>query len=139
MKNLLYLVLVSIASTLSAQDYIMYETHYLSPKPGHNAELMKEIAEHNKKYHAAGPYTNVVYSVVNGPRTGQLSFAMGPLSFTHLDSRPNSPEHNEDWDSVVKLSGTVQNAEYWVRNDELSFLPENSPYSGAKLSRVRFF
>ena len=139
MKKLLVLLLVCSTTLLLAQDYVMYETHYMTPKAGHMEQLMEEIGEHNKLFHADGPYYNAVFTVINGPRAGDLFFAMGPMTFTQNDDRPSSAEHGADWSQVESLTEGISNVEYWVRNDELSYVPETTDDTQMDLSRVRFF
>ncbi len=139
MRNLLVLVFLAFASLIFAQDYVMYETHYLTPKPGHEMALMEEIAEHNKLYHAEAPYFNWVFSIVNGPRTGDLLFAMGPMTFTQNDDRPGGMKHNLDWASVMSHAKDMGGAEYWKMDEDLTYSPESEDDTELNLSRVRYF
>lgn len=139
MRKLLVLVFLAFTTLLVAQDYVMFETHYLTPKPGHQMALMEEIAEHNKLYHAKAPYYNWVFSILNGPRTGDLLFAMGPMTFTQNDDRPSSMEHGLDWSSVMSHAKKMGGAEYWVLDEDLTYDPETDDDTQMDLSRVRFF
>jgi hypothetical protein len=139
MKNLLVLIYLMSITGLFAQDYVMFETHYLTPKPGHELALMEEVKEHNRLFHAEGPYTNNVFRILNGERTGDLLFAMGPMTFTQNDDRPSSAKHGADWNSVMMHAYPVSNVEYWVRNDDLSYVPTNADETPMDMSRVRFF
>jgi hypothetical protein len=127
---------------VSAQDdpvYQMYETMYVSPAPGHADMLSESMTKHNQQFHAEGPYAAYVFFIVNGPRTGDLFWAMGPATFTDLDSRPSGDPHDSDWsNNVLKHSEDAYNAEYWVLNEELSYTPESDGET-RPVSRVRFF
>ncbi len=136
---LISFLLIMTATFVNAQDYTMYETHYLTPIAGHEQAITEEIIEHNKLYHANGPYTNYVFNILSGPRTGDFLFAMGSCTFTQLDGRPSGHAHDQDWASVILHSHGISNVEYWKRVDNLS---TNIPGAGDKLkplSRVRFF
>ena len=139
MKSLCTLLLAFVSTIVSGQDYAMYEIHYLRIKPGNEQAVAEGITKHNKTYHAEDPYRNSVFSILTGPHTGDLMFAMGPLTFTQLDNRPASSEHNADWLSVQSLCERIEDVQYWTANDELSFTPENADDSPRLLSRVRFF
>jgi hypothetical protein len=106
-------------------DYEMLEIMYLKPKPDKMKELTKAMGEHNKKYHAEGPYGVSVWSCELGPHFNQLAWVMGPCTFTALDSRPDSKEHEDDWSNNVEplIEGT--GIEYWKYNKDLSYVPEN--------------
>ena len=139
MKSFCTLLLAFVSTIVSGQDYAMYEVHYLRVKPGNEKAVNEAITKHNKAYHAEAPYRNTVFSILTGPHTGDLMFAMGPLTFTQLDNRPASSEHNADWLSVQSLCERIEDVQYWTANDELSFTPENADDSPQLLSRVRFF
>jgi hypothetical protein len=128
-KKALTALLVMVPALVSAQDYVMYETTYLKPDAAKWAELKDKLAAHNQKFHAEGPYLAHVQRVVNGPRTGQLVWVMGPCTFTHLDSRPSGDPHDSDWMSVVALLEGVGENEYWRLDQERSYQPntENHP------------
>ena len=72
MKNLFVFLFAMIATLAIGQDYVMYETHTLTPKEGHVQALEEAIAKHNELYHAEGPYKNFIFSILNGPRSGDL-------------------------------------------------------------------
>jgi hypothetical protein len=139
MKSLCTLLLAFVSTIAFGQDYAMFEVHYLRVKPGNEQAATQAITKHNKTYHAEDPYKNTVFSILTGPHTGDLMFAMGPLTFTQLDNRPASSEHNADWLSVQSLCERIEDVQYWTANDELSFTPENADDSPRPLSRTRFF
>ena len=139
MKNLLILLCTLITGNLLSQDYAMFETHSLTAKAGHIMALEEEIAEHNAKHHANGPYQNIVTTVLNGPRTGQYIFSMGPCTFTQLDDRPSGPDHARDWASVAIHAKKIGGVEFWRRNDNLTHTPVNSPSGFRNMMRVRYF
>lgn len=136
-KIVMAALLAVVPALVSAQDYTMYETMYLKPDAAKWAELMGKLAAHNKKFHASGPYRAHVQRVVNGPRTGQLVWVMGPCTFTHLDSRPSGDPHDSDWmTNVVALLKGVGENEYWRLDEKRSYQPNTDDHP--KL-RVRFF
>jgi hypothetical protein len=137
LKKAMTALLVVVPAFVSAQDYVMYETMYLKPDATKWEEFKDNLAAHNQKFHAEGPYQAHVQRVVNGPNTGQLVWIMGPCTFTHLDSRPSGDPHDSDWmNSVVAhLEGVGEN-EYWRLDQERSYQPNTE--SHPKL-RVRFY
>ena len=140
MKNLLVLLFTIMATLGSAQDYTMYETHTLTPKVGHEQALDEAIAKHNKLYHADGPYMNYMFSILTGPRTSDILFVMGSCTFSQMDGRPSSEEHNKDWAVVLShCDGGAKNVEYWALNDELSSAPPAPTDKPKPLARVRYF
>lgn len=85
-----------------AQDYMMYETQYLNVIPGHTQQFNDAMKAHNDRFHASGPYQASVWSITAGPHSGRMFWAMGPCTFTDLDNRPSSAEHQSDWaDNVL--------------------------------------
>jgi len=136
-KRVLMAALVAVVpAVVSAQDYVMYETMYLKPDAAKWGELKDKLVAHNKTFHAEGPYRAQVQRVVNGPRSGQLVWIMGPCTFTHLDSRPAGDPHDSDWMEVVALLNGVGENNYWRLDQELSYQPNTDDHS--KL-RVRFY
>lgn len=146
MRNATYLVCLLtvgvISSNSTAQempDYVMYETIYLSVLPGHNDAFSARMAEHNGRFHGEGAHTSGVFYVLSGPRTGKLSYVMGPTTYTDLDSRPTGTDHDRDWGAVMTHCRIHSGTEYWRRNDQLSYTPENMATGARNLSRVRIF
>ncbi len=127
------------ASAQDAPAYVMWETIYLTVKPGHANALAEELAEHNRLFHAEGPHTAYVSYIVNGPHTGDMLWRMGPTTFSDLDGRPSGDPHDSDWDNDVLVNcEKVHTAEYWRLNENLSRMPEPDAEPPA-LVRVRFF
>ncbi len=121
------------AFAFSQTDYTMFETIYLKPKVDKMAELKKNLAEHNKEYHADGPYEAYVWAVFTGPHQGELVWAMGPCTFTDLDSRPDSDKHNDDWqNNVMPYLEGASDLEYWKVDDEASYEAEDAPTGKVK-------
>jgi hypothetical protein len=140
MKNQILLLLMIFTLSVSAQDYTMYETHTLTPKAGHQKELNAAIANHNKLFHAEGPYKNYMFSIINGPRSGDILFAMGSCTFTQMDNRPSSAAHNKDWDNVLMhCDGGAKNLEYWKLDKDLSYMPGGDDGSTKGICKVRYF
>ena len=83
---------------------------------------------------------NYMFSILNGPRSGDILFAMGSCTFTQMDDRPSSKAHNKDWNAVLAhTEGGAKNIEYWMLNDELSTAPMTSADSTKTLCKVRYF
>lgn len=125
--TLLLIVVISIGSTneLLAQDDSftpMWESFYITADNTKLKELGEAMSKHNKKYHSEqGPHHAVVYNVVSGPNMGKMVWQMGPLKFAHLDSRPKSGGHDEDWrDNVMPYVKKLSHGEYWKQDMELS-------------------
>lgn len=104
--------------TLNAQedskDYEMMESILLTPDYTKLKVLGENMRAHNTKYHNDGPYKASVYNISTGPNTGKLVWMMGPLKYTHLDSRPEVDGHDEDWrDNVMPYIKKNHTGEYW--------------------------
>jgi len=138
----LFFAAVSIPLVLSValaqeQETVMYETIYLSPKLDKMTQLNENLSTHNKKYHGEGEYAAFVQNVLTGKRTGDYFWVMGPGNFARLDTRPAEDGHDQDWnDNVMPYLTDMAEAEYWRRDNELFYSPED--YSG-ELIRVRFY
>jgi hypothetical protein len=111
-------------SEIQAQDESftpMWESFYITPDNTKLKALSEAMAKHNKKYHNEGPYQATVYSVVSGPNMGKMVWQMGPLKFSHLDSRPSADGHDEDWrDNVMPNVKKLSHGEYWKQDMEAS-------------------
>lgn len=119
-----------------AQDYVMFETQYLKVLPGHSKQFNAAMKAHNERFHASGPFRAEVYYVANGPRAGQVFWAMGPCTFTDFDRRPSSPDHESDWTDNVLAHAEMVDSEDWRLDPDLSHNPSTSP---PPLYRVRIF
>jgi hypothetical protein len=74
--------------------------------------------------------------VNTGPYTGQISWVMGPCTFTELDSRPDSKEHTDDWTyNVMPYVESVSDGEYWKLDDKVSYMPAGS-FTGKEIWSV---
>lgn len=121
------LVLLLMPYSLFAQDEeeqetVMYETVMLTPELSSLPELQEAMQEHNRTFHNTAPYSAFVFNITSGPDAGKMMLVMGPMSsFSDLDNRPSSDEHNEHWASVVMpLIKEVGTIEYWSMDQELS-------------------
>lgn len=130
----LFALLPGIALT---QDYVMYETQYLKVRPGHTQQFNAAMKAHNDRFHASGPYQATVWYVSAGPHSGQMFWAMGPCTFTDLDNRPSSAEHQSDWADNVLANAEQGEIEYWRMDAEISHNPDNA--NPPPLLRVRNF
>lgn len=133
---LLVMVAPLVATAQDAPDYAMFETNYLKPLPDKSEEFGEALANHNKTFHQDGPYQAIVAWVVNGERTGQIKWIMGPTTFTHLDNRPNDDAHTDDWlQNVMSLTDGSSYTEYWVHEPDMSY---NSDGVFNPIVRVRY-
>ncbi|MCF8369446.1 MAG: hypothetical protein K9G76_10425 [Bacteroidales bacterium] len=129
-------VLSGFTQENESKDYKMYELMYIKPRTDKLKELNEALAHHNKTYHNEGPNKVHMWYASTGPHTGDLVWAMGPLTFTDLDSRPESKEHLEDWMyNVMPNVKEVSEGEYWKLNSKLSHSPEGS-FSGKEVWTV---
>lgn len=118
------------------KSYEMYEITYLTPRTDRITELGEALANHNQTYHKDAPYKGHVWMINTGPHTGDLCWVMGPMTFTDMDSRPDSKEHMEDWTkNVMPNVKKVSDGEYWKRDDKLSYSPEGS-FTGKEIWTV---
>jgi hypothetical protein len=115
----------------SQEKYRMWEAIYIVPKAEKMEELKKGMAEHNEKYHSEAPFTAHVWSIHTGPHEGTWLWAMGPCTFSDLDSRPGKEGHDEDWDkNITPYVEDVYGVKYWRENEELSYMPEGEAPQG---------
>ena len=114
-----------VTTSLSQTDYEGWRTLYI--ESGKNREaLEKGMAAHNKKYHASGPYEAYVWEIIIGKHEGQYLLAMGPCTFTDLDTKPFGKEHDEDWQkNVMNYVEKESSYKFWKVNDKVSYQPEN--------------
>jgi len=140
MKYLLIMLCLLISATMSVwaqTDYLQYEVGYMKPKIGQLDMLKKGIAAHAKKYHVSDPYKMWVWEVITGPHSGEYFLGLGPATFTQLDSRPSSAEHNADWqNNVVAHLDSEGESSYWRMDKDLDYRPEGS--DNFSKSRIRY-
>jgi hypothetical protein len=78
-----------------------------------------------------------VYEVINGPHTGEFFIGLGPATFTQLDNRPSSAEHDADWQTnVVPYVESEGESSYWRLDKDLDYRPAGSENFGK--SRIRY-
>lgn len=129
MKNLLYtlIVLLGAAFSLQAQtDYKQWESHYFKAKPGEREAFEKGLAEHHKKFHNEAPFKASIFNVVTGPHSGMYDMEMGPMTFTQMENRPSSAEHDEHWAKVMEHGELVGETVYWRADKDIDYKPEGS-------------
>ncbi len=140
-KTLLLLFAVSVLFAGYSQEseektYKMYELTYLTPRTDKLMELNEALANHNKKFHSESPYQAHVWMVNTGPHTGDLCWVMGAMTFTDMDSRPDTKEHTEDWMmNVMPNVKRVSDGEYWKLDEKVSYMPEGS-FTGKEIWSV---
>lgn len=129
MKNLfITLVLLSwgVMTSWAQTDYKQWETHRFTVKMGHEADFEKGLAAHNKKYHTADPFKTGIFDIHTGPNSGQVELSMGPMTFTQMEGRPDSPEHNADWAMVMSHVESAGESMYWRADKEIEYAPAGS-------------
>ena len=139
-KTLLLIAVVAFVINGFAQEekesYKMYELMYLTPRTDKLVELGEALAKHNKEYHNEVPYRAHVWMINTGPHTGDIVWVMGPMTFTDMDSRPDTKEHTEDWvKNVMPNVKSVSDGEYWKLDEKVSYSPEGS-FSGKEIWTV---
>ena len=122
---LVVLFVIGANFTLNAQqdskEDVLMESILLTPDYTKLKVLGENMRAHNAKYHKEGPYKASVYSISTGPNTGKLVWMMGPLTYTHLDSRPEGNGHDEDWrDNVMPYIKKIHTGEYWKMDTKVS-------------------
>lgn len=129
MKRLSLIIIalfVTAVFAFSQENYYMFENTYIYVKPDKQKEFSEAMAKHNKEFHADGPYHASVWLVTGGQYSGAVVNSMGPVTFSELDSRPSSEEHNEDWmENVMPYVKKIVETGYWKRADKLSYASEN--------------
>lgn len=131
-----FAMVFSAIVTVHAQEdksYTMWENIMLSPDNAQLKVLGENMRKHNIKYHKDGPYRATVYNIVSGPNSGKIIWQMGPMLFSHNDSRPSEGGHDEDWrDNVMVHIKKMHTIEYWTQDDDVSntsmFDGDNSKY-----------
>ena len=139
MKTLFGALICTLTFSLTAQDYIQFETIYLKPDTRQMAALQKNMKAHNDKYHNEDPYRANVWQVSNGPKSGWLVWSMGPCTFAHLDDRPSEDGHDEDWaNNVMPYITDMGTIEYWRMNQNVSSPPgDPQPYLSIRFYKVK--
>ena len=130
MKNLfLMFIALFFAFGLFAQEeeqpkYTMVEHVYLDVKAGSQDDFEKAVKAHNDAHHK-GAHKASLYNISTGADAGTYVWAMGPLTYTDLDSRPSDEAHDADWDNNVgqHVAG-VGGVDYWKLNEKLSVMDD---------------
>ncbi len=71
----------------------MFLSLYHDPAPGKTSKIIEGLKAHNAKFHAEGDSKTYIWNIVTGPRSGQISWAQGPLKYSKLDEGLTD-EHN---------------------------------------------
>ena len=111
-------------TTINAQDSSavpMWEMIMLTPDNTKLKVLGENMRKHNQQYHKDGPHQASVWNISSGPNSGKMVWQMGPLGYSHLDSRPSEGGHDEDWrDNVMAYVKKMEHGEYWKGDVKLS-------------------
>ena len=140
-KTVLLVGLIALTLSVMAQtDYQQWEVMNIKPKADKLDLFKKGVAAHNKKYHAADPYKVMVSSAITGPNSGQLTWVMGPATWTQLDNRPGKGEHDMDWEkNVVPYVESFGEISYWRADKDIQYRPANANMASYTKGRLRFF
>jgi hypothetical protein len=106
----------------------IFEITYLKPRADKMTELTKGLGDHNKKYHASGPYRVAVWMNYTGSYVNDLVWVMGPFTYSDLDNRPESKEHDDDYQANIAPYVEVTMSEYWRHDEKLSYIPADYQY-----------
>ena len=111
--------------TLNAQedsdDYVMWEDIMLTPDNTKLKVLQDNMRKHNATYHKDGAFKAIVYNIASGPNAGNIIWEMGPMKYSHNDTRPGEGGHDEDWrDNVMPYIKKIQTIEYWTADKKLN-------------------
>lgn len=139
MKKCTFLLglLAFVMSAVTAQtDYTQFLVVTLKPRPDKIAAFEAAMGAHNKKYHTADPYKAYVWAISTGPKSGSYYYVMGPMTFTQMDARTTTPEHDTDWNNVVANCESVGDASYWRWEKDITYTPEGA--SNFPKSRMRY-
>ena len=139
---LMLAMVFGVSLTLNAQEsknYSMWESFMITPDNTQLKTLQENMRNHNAKYHSEGPFTANVYNIASGPNSGKIVWQMGPMMFSHNDSRPSEGGHDEDWrDNVMPYVKKMHSIEYWRQNDKLSNV-SMVPDGNYPLLYIRYF
>jgi hypothetical protein len=129
-------VVVSLHAQEENKSYRMYDFVYIKPDYQHIEDLSKAMAKHNREYHNEGPYRARIWAVQTGEYTGWWAWIMGPCTYTDLDGRPDSKEHNEDWmGEVIPYVEELRHANFWKLNEDQSYIREGD-FTGREIWTV---
>ncbi|MDU8885356.1 hypothetical protein RXV94_04225 [Yeosuana sp. MJ-SS3] len=111
--------------TLNAQedsdDYTMWEDIMLTPDNTKLKVLQDNMRKHNATYHKDGAFKAIVYNIASGPNAGNIIWEMGPMKYSHNDTRPGEGGHDADWrDNVMPYIKKIQTIEYWTADKKLN-------------------
>ncbi|MBJ6368087.1 hypothetical protein [Snuella sedimenti] len=121
MVSLMFGAIVTVTAQDNSEDYKMWETVMLTPDNSKLKVLGEHMRKHNTAFHKEGAYKATVYNISTGPNAGSIIWEMGPMKFSHNDSRPGKGTHDDDWrDNVMPYIKKVHTIEYWKQDDELS-------------------
>lgn len=127
---IIVVMLFTASFSFSQETYSMFENTYMYVKPDKQKEFSEAMAKHNKEFHADGPYHASIWMVTGGIHAGAVVNSMGPLTFTDLDSRPSSKEHNQDWsENVMPYVEEIVETGYWKLDSKRSYDDESLQFS----------
>lgn len=126
MKKLVFLlVLTPGLITAQENEYLVVQNVMFEVEQQHKAEFEAGLAEHNRIFHNKTDFGARVYTIDNGPNTGNYIWSMA-MPWPAHDSRPSSEEHDTHWDEkVARFTISNPNSTFWRWDFERSVMPEN--------------
>jgi hypothetical protein len=129
MKHFFLIALCAmLAWQVQAQDddtYQMYELIELSPTNGHEKDFQAAVKAHNDQFHKEGAESVNVWSIMSGPRAGNVIWAKGPLMWSDMDNEIEGDAHMDDWWGNVMQHSTMEGIEFWSAWKDMVYMPED--------------
>lgn len=123
-----------------SEDYNMWESIMLTPDYTQLKTLQTNMRKHNQTYHKDGIHRAEVYNITSGPNAGNIIWQMGPTMFKHLDTRPSTGGHDEDWrDNIMPYIKKMHTSEYWTQDDKISNVSMLNSDNMRPILLVRYF
>lgn len=118
------------------EDYVMFLSLNLDPTPGKTAKVIEGLKAHNAKFHAEGDSKAYIWNIVTGPRSGQISWAQGPIKYSKLDEGLTD-DHNADWEAnVAAHCRSVSDIRMFRRHEGATYNPANETVGEKVLARI---
>ena len=110
----------------NTKEYAVFENVMITVKSDKVKLFEVGMAAHNKKYHSDEVYGAIVYSIASGRNTGKYIWAMGPIPWSAMDSRPSKEGHDDDWQNkVAQYTESETDITYWKFKADLSNFPKD--------------
>jgi len=121
MVAIVFGAMLTVNAQEDSKNYEMWEDIMLTPDNTKLKVLQDNMRKHNQTYHKEGHHKATVYNISSGPNAGNIIWEMGPMMYSHNDTRPGEGGHDSDWrDNVMPNIKKIQTIEYWKADDELN-------------------